>query len=182
MWRQESQRLLVNDFDPPCGIEIYIAAWIGTQLGGDAVVLPLLVGNHTDVDEAVVRSGETELNTALYGAFARGKIGVVRIQVDASHKGNIGQWSGAEDFRVEQLVPPKGTSDEAVPFGVTGTSGVGIGKAAWSRRRGASVGGAQPINVHQIGAVRPDIEVVEGDHVLAGHPRSGIAACELVMV
>src|SRR5262245_26737477 len=185
--RQEAQRLRIIDFDGPGRIELDVPTGIGNGLEREGrrepVVLPLLVGEGSDIQEALVRSLEVELQTGLNGPLGRSQGGVVSIDIGTKRKLDVGQGPDRENLGAGKLVPTERAAEETVDLRVSGTAlrprrierAILIARRRRrTERRRLSIGRLAVSDAEEIRAVGPHVKMVEEKNVLRRVPRSGI--------
>ena len=132
---------------------------------------PLLIIKWADVEEALIRQVEGELDAGDGDFLLRRQEDVLHLAVNAEDEGNVAQWPCREGAGIEDLVESERASKGAVELDSAG--------AAEHRRlevaaRSGRVGlvGFDQLEIDEVGAVSPSVEVRRRIALTSCLPRS----------
>ncbi len=165
-----AQRHIQQIFDAIGGLEVR-----RSRIGGEGRVRPgreraevvfLLIVQAGDTEGRTKRQVEVEAQSCDDVSFGRRDVVVLGVCVGAPGERDVGERARAE-VEPKELLPAQGAAEEAVDFG--GALAAGALEAGQPARGGriAQVR-FQQVDVEEVGAVGPRIEVRDTDHLLVG--------------
>ncbi len=148
----------------------------------ERVVIPFLVVQRRDVEEALVGQIERELQAGDEVLFRRRQELVLRLHIGADLERDVVQRADRECLGVEDLVPAEGAANQTVEFR-SARAGIRHADGRKTRRCGVAAVGFQQIEIDEVGAVGPDVEMGERQNLFRGLVRcAGSCGRELIGV